>query len=150
VSTFRTIVVAVDFSPNSHAALATAIRLANDLDAEVLAVHIVSRSALRTCIHEGLLTADDDDATIQAKVRAHVDQKFDSFMSSVGAAPDRVERFVLRGDPTHDLVAFLKERGGDLIVAGRRGETFSDVLLGSVSERLVRQAPCPVLIVKGE
>jgi universal stress protein A len=148
VSTFRTIVVAVDFSENSQSAFATAIRLADELTATVTAVHVVAQSALRICVQEGLLEPDDDDEAIRSKAKAHLDRQFEMFFAAAGVAPERVESVVKRGDPARNLVDYIQERGGDLIVVGRRGETFADVLLGSVAERLVRQAPCPVLIVK--
>jgi nucleotide-binding universal stress UspA family protein len=148
VSTFRTIVVAVDFSENSREAFRTAVQLAGELGASVQVVHVVSQSALRTCIQEGLFAPGDDDDIVRAKVKAHVDRQFDEFVAAEGAEAAQVERVVLRGDPARNLVEHIEERGGDLIVVGRRGQTLADVLLGSVAERVVRQASCPVLIVK--
>jgi nucleotide-binding universal stress UspA family protein len=148
VATFRTIVVAVDFSEYARIAFSTAIQLAEDLNASVTAVHVVSQSALRTCVQEGLLEPNDDDETIRAKVKAHVERQFDTFFATAGVAPDLAERIVLRGDPARKLVEHIQDKGGDLVVVGRRGQTLADVLLGSVAERVVRQAPCPVLIVK--
>jgi nucleotide-binding universal stress UspA family protein len=148
VSTFRTIVVAVDFSDNALAALQTAVRLADDLGAQMRAVHVVTQSALRMAIQEGIFAADDDDAVVRTKVRAFVERQFAEFFEQAGIAPDRVEQVIMRGDPSRELVGYIRDYGGDLIVVGRRGKTLADVLLGSVAERVVRHASCPVLIVK--
>jgi nucleotide-binding universal stress UspA family protein len=148
VAHYDTIVVGVDFSDNSRTALQAAARLADDLGARIRAVHVVSQSALRVAIQEGLFEADDDDHVVQAKVRAWVDAQFDEFFAGAGVSPDRAEKAVLRGDPARELVDDVRENGGDLIVVGRRGKTLADVLLGSVAERALRLSPCPVMIVR--
>ena len=56
---------------------------------------------------------------------------------------------VAAGPPAEMIVHFAHERGADLIVMGTHGRTgLSHVLLGSVAEKVVRLAPCPVLTVK--
>jgi nucleotide-binding universal stress UspA family protein len=147
VATFRTIVVGVDFSDNARAALKAASSLADDLGARLRAVHVVSQSALRIAIQEGLFEADDDDAVIQAKIKALVEEQFTAFLAELGDAADRIERVVLRGDPAREIIDSARD-DGDLIVMGRRGKTLADVILGTVAERVVRLAECPVMIVR--
>jgi nucleotide-binding universal stress UspA family protein/uncharacterized membrane protein YfcA len=61
-----------------------------------------------------------------------------------------VEGLVLEGDPAGGIVAAARERGADLIVVGSYGLTgLGRLLLGSVSEAVIGQAECPVLVVKG-
>ncbi len=53
------------------------------------------------------------------------------------------------GDPADAIVRLAQERGVDLIVMGTHGRTgLSHVILGSVAEKVMRLAPCPVLTVK--
>jgi nucleotide-binding universal stress UspA family protein len=53
------------------------------------------------------------------------------------------------GDPADAIVRLVQERGVDLIVMGTHGRSgLSHILLGSVAEKVLRQAPCPVLTVK--
>jgi nucleotide-binding universal stress UspA family protein len=60
-----------------------------------------------------------------------------------------VEEVVRLGGPAAELVGLVEEVNADLIVAGARGQTvFQGVLLGSVSEALAAEAPCPALIVR--
>lgn len=52
------------------------------------------------------------------------------------------------GDPAEEIVRYAAEHGIDLVVLGTHGRTgVSRVLLGSVAERVLRTAPCPVLVV---
>jgi nucleotide-binding universal stress UspA family protein len=52
------------------------------------------------------------------------------------------------GEPAEQLVETAKELGADLIVVGRRSQSQLRALLGSVSARVVRRAPCDVLVVR--
>ena len=59
------------------------------------------------------------------------------------------EAEVARGEPADAIVRFAQERDIDLIVMGTHGRSgLQHVFLGSVAEKVVRQAPCPVLIVR--
>jgi nucleotide-binding universal stress UspA family protein len=59
------------------------------------------------------------------------------------------EATVVEGDPGTEVARFAQQRGADLIVMGSHGRTgFGRLLLGSVSEKVIGQATCPVLVVK--
>ncbi len=63
----------------------------------------------------------------------------------------KVERSVVEGHAAAEVLAAAEEPGVDLVVLGARGlGTIGRLLLGSVSERVLQHAPCPVLIVKGK
>jgi nucleotide-binding universal stress UspA family protein len=54
----------------------------------------------------------------------------------------------LFGDPAKEIITFAEEGHCDLIVMGRRGQgAVSKALLGSVSDRVVKAASCPVMVV---
>jgi nucleotide-binding universal stress UspA family protein len=63
--------------------------------------------------------------------------------------PASVVTAVRRGDPVDAVVAYAKENAIDLIVAVTHGRSgLGHALLGSVAERIVREAPCPVLTIR--
>ena len=61
------------------------------------------------------------------------------------------ESHILRGPAAHTIVQAARDFGTDLIVVSTHGRSgLKNALLGSVTERIVRTAPCPVLTVRGE
>ena len=61
----------------------------------------------------------------------------------------QVETQVMVGEPFADICQSAAQEQADLIIMGSHGRTgLSHVLLGSVAERVVRHAPCPVLVVR--
>ena len=61
----------------------------------------------------------------------------------------RVRHVLLDGDPAAEIVRYAQEMNMDLIVMGTHGRTgLQHVLLGSVAEKVVRLAPCPVLTIR--
>jgi nucleotide-binding universal stress UspA family protein len=148
MANFQTILVPTDYSEHAKEALATAARLAGLTGATLTVLHVMPESALRTAIKEGWLTADDDDETIEQKVRVHHERKLDECVATLGESASAVERVILRGDPPREIVRFANARDFDLVVMGRRGRTLADVVLGSSAERVVRHTDCPVMLVK--
>lgn len=66
-----------------------------------------------------------------------------------GLGAPRVETAKEAGEPAAEIVAFARERGVDLLVLGTHGRTgLEHALMGSIAERVVRKAHCPVLTVR--
>lgn len=60
-----------------------------------------------------------------------------------------IHKEVREGTPFYEIVSFATETDVNLIVMGTHGHTgLAHVLLGSVTEKVVRKAPCPVLTVR--
>ena len=146
---FRNILVPVDFSENAAEAIEIGAQLAEDEGGSVRVVHVRQSSPVRYAIQEGLLEPGDDDSTIEHKVSEHLGAQIDAFLAPLGERASTVEKVVLYGDPSREIVDYARSHDIDLIVMGRRGTTLADVMLGSVAERVIRHADCPVLIAKG-
>lgn len=149
MSIFRTILVPTDFSKNASAALATAAALSAELGSTLRVAFVGSAGAVRDAIKAGLLSREDDDETLAKKVRAAHVANMEAFLAPLGSSANGVESVFLSGDASREIVAYCREHDVDLIVMGRRGITLGDVMLGSVAARVVRHAPCPVMIVRG-
>ena len=139
----RTIVVGVDGSDPSIDALRYAADLVRDLtDAELVVVHARHLPYLWTADH-----AADDEFTdlldgLEKQVREQVDRE-------LGPRAIRWRIDVREGEPSHVLCDVAGETAATAIVAGRRGwSAVAELVLGSVSNRLVHRSGCPVLLVR--
>lgn len=140
---FKKIVWATDGSASAQKALTYAKSLAEQEGASLLVVHAVetyvgSRAA-------GLpLHADEDE--LQVKIEQQV-----ANLQSEGLEVETKFVTGLGVRAAHAIADAARETGADLIVAGTRGHTpLAGLLLGSVTQRLLHIAPCPVLAVPAE
>jgi universal stress protein A len=132
----RRILAATDFSAGAGRALAYAETVARRLGAELVLVHV----------SEALAVVPGSDLAERQRIaaREQLDAQVDELAGRGLAA-----RAVLRaGLPFDEIVAAADAEGADLIVMGTHGRSgLSHLLMGSVAERVVRQASCPVLTV---
>jgi nucleotide-binding universal stress UspA family protein len=144
------IVVGVDGSPESEAALRWAAEEAALRDAKLVAVAAWSFAPAAPIADPGMIplpAADYADAS-EAE-RAAAEEALDEALGRVLGAEAEVdiERKLLEGDAARVLEA--EARDADLVVVGSRGRSgIAAVLLGSVSEHVVHHARCPVVVVK--
>lgn len=135
----KRVIVPLDFSDESFAALDTALQLVESPE-QVTAIHVLpDLSPLEP--GEVWHTIDEESRARHAR-QAIRDRLKDPRYASV-------EIEVAFGDPGHEITAFASANGADLIVLpshGRRG--LSRILIGSVAERVVRLAHCPVLVLR--
>jgi universal stress protein A len=140
----KRILVPIDFSANSLQALAYAVQLAQRFVAELLVLNVVEplyvaepnvgSADLTTLLDEQQRIADEQLARISADLRRQ---------------GQRVRTQVECGAPAQTIVEVANNSATDLIVIATHGRTgLSHMLIGSVAERVVRLAGCPVLTVR--
>ncbi len=141
---FRSVLVPVDYSDASRRAL----ELALTLDAAKLTVvHAWDRPAY---VGEGVIThADGSRRSLSELIRENAEREMTEFLAQVKVPADKTfEHHLVSGDP---VVATLEEANKapyDLLVVGTNGRTgMTKLLLGSVTEKLIRLSPIPVLSV---
>ena len=140
----KQILVPFDYSPCAEDALRLAGTLARGTGARLLVLHLLP---LPMYSYADLIVSLDRDwiASETTRLRSHVEG-----VLAVDGQPPAFEAEVQWGSAHLDIVQFAAERRSDLIVMGTHGRTgLKHVLLGSVAERTVRLAPCPVLTVRG-
>lgn len=141
---FKKILCPVDFSTGSQQALRQAAWLAREADAELVLAHVWYLPTLAVA-KMPVLPPDSVQAIIDDEERALVEAAAEAARLGV----QRVETTFLTGVPWRELIELARgDTAIDLVVIGTHGRTGLDrVLLGSVAERVIRQAPCPVLAV---
>lgn len=140
------IVVGVDGSPTSRAALRWAVKQAKFTNATVEAVMAWEiPTVLQSYGWAPIYVEEEGDFKEDAR------KKIDAVINEEVAPADSnlVRSLVVNGHPAQVLIDTAA--GADLLVVGSRGHgTFAEALLGSVSQHCVHHAPCPVLIVRSE
>lgn len=147
----KRILCAIDFSESSMNGLAQALLLAQEADARLTILHVVS--------HElddlsGLSEAAE--STGHLTIREFRRQREDAIRAALAAAvPERAKTFcdveieMAHGRPWREILRVAGERSTDLIVLGVRGRSTADLaMFGSTTHHVIRQACCPVLTLK--
>jgi nucleotide-binding universal stress UspA family protein len=143
--TRRHIVVGIDGSAESRAALEWALHEARCTGGEIEAVLAYESGLAWIDVGSEYEAAIVEHSAARAKEELH--QTLDA-VSPDGQWPVPVHPLVVAGPPAHVLVEL--GRDADLLVVGSRGRgAFAGLLLGSVSQRCAERSPCPVVVVPG-
>jgi len=143
VPTFKNILCPVDFSPCSRNALTAATDLAMASEGALTIVHVWQPpfyGAPEAMIAGDVIQAMADDAE-----RALADWE-----ASVKAAGIKtVKSTMVTGAPWNEIIRLVEVTHADLVVMGTHGRTgLTHALIGSVAEKVVRHAPCAVLVIR--
>jgi nucleotide-binding universal stress UspA family protein len=137
-----------DFSSAARAAFARAVDTARTERAELLLVHVMA--PVISPMGDGFVPANVYD-DIERSIRADAQKQLDKLVAKAKAAKVRVRGLLLDGTPADRIVRAARSYHADVIVIGTHGRTgLARLLLGSVAERVVGTAPCPVLTVRGK
>jgi nucleotide-binding universal stress UspA family protein len=137
---FRTILHPTDFSPGSAAAFEYACQLARDYDARLIVLHVLG--PIIPVGADGVIVSPNMD-----ELRVIARKQLDGVRPPNSGV--RVEPAVREGPASQVILEATAEFRADLIVMGTHGRTgFRRLVLGSVTEEVLRKAPCPVLTVK--
>lgn len=151
----RPIVCAVDFSDASDAACEAACDLGRQLDAPVILVHVIERLPLEAIAGPDFgpfaLTLAERASALEVGVRDALTVRLGAKATELSARGAPVTSQLLdSGRPWDVLVDAATRENAQLIVMGTHGRRgAARWLLGSVAERTVRAAPCPVLVLPG-
>jgi len=144
VALYERILIAVDFSEHSHKAVEAGVGIAKQFAAKVDLVHAFELPLPVMTPYEVALPDN-----FVGEARAAAGRELERVEKEVAAGGVTVESHLRDGPPDAAIDALARELGSDLIVMGTRGNTgLKHVLLGSIAERTLRHAPCPVLTVK--
>ena len=134
----QTIIVPIDFSTNSEKAIRTALDVAPD----PAAIHLVHVLYPLDAISPGVVWGDMNDAKREQAVK----KTFKKFLKQHNC--EGVRTVVRVGHPGEEIVDYADETGADLIIVPSHGHHgMKRFVLGSVAEKVVRHAKCPVLVL---
>jgi len=140
----KKILVPMDFSPASQNAFHYALRFAEEFAAELTLLYVLepAPSSSFAAIPGGPFFSETD--------FSRAEKNLQSFATAARIGNSERHRWKVRaGIPSHEIVAVAKDAGFDLIIIATHGYTgWKHFCIGSTAERVVRAAPCPVLVVR--
>lgn len=142
---FERILVPTDFSDAAEQAWAKAITFARALGAELVLVHVFVETPLfsETPFNAGKIREVYDSS------RAWAEKELEQWAIHAREAGARVRTLLRTGAPHHEILGAVDDQRIDLIVMGTHGRGGVErALLGSVADRVIRLARCPVLSVR--
>ncbi len=140
----KNILVPTDFSTLSQSALEYARDLADNMNAAIHILHVIDKSIPFLPGKQNLSEAEFADA-LEADARKHLS----AFKKEVESESDvNVICMIKHGIDFEEIVKYAKEIPADLIVIATHGRTgIMHSLLGSVAEKVIQHAKCPVLVI---
>ncbi|MFW9966865.1 MAG: universal stress protein [Candidatus Thorarchaeota archaeon] len=139
----KTVLVAVDGSEYSNKAVRYACAIGPSLGAEVILLHVVPMLVSATPYHD---TVSDQPFLALQKVGEEILANAGRLASGLDC---EVTELISHGDPANKIVDIACEREVELIIMGSRGVSgIKRLFVGSISDKVVNHAPCPVMIVR--
>jgi len=141
----KRILFPTDFSEGAMNALPYAVDMVRHYGARLYMLHVMHDIAV-SGLHIPHVSLD----VIHKEIEAEASKEIEKFGVMERQDIKNIEYVILRGVPYEEILKFVEKNNIDLIVMGTHGRKGLDrVLFGSVAERVVRNAPCPVLTVRG-
>lgn len=136
------VVVPVDFTSKTDKVVHYALSIADKLGAQVLFFHVVSdfQGYDMMLVHPSFITMKQD---LEKQARKRLDALLAEYRERKGG----VGGDIAVGDAAEEIVRYAEAEKADMIIIGTHGtKGLEKILLGSTAERVVKKAPCPVLV----
>jgi nucleotide-binding universal stress UspA family protein len=144
----KKILYPTDFSEYSLAALPYTVNIAKQNGADLYCLHVVEMPQEEYLMREYMVPLNVPHIP-KDKVLRTARTRMERFVKENLSETDKVTSRVLIGTPFVEIIRYARDQSIDLIVIGTHGHSaLAEMLLGTVAEKVVRKAPCPVLTVR--
>lgn len=141
----KKILFPTDFSEGSDNALPYAADMVKHYGAKLYLLHVIQDIAGATASYVPHVSLDELYRDMEKNAAKEIDRYGIEELRGI----KDIERIVVKGRPYEEILKFARENKVDLIVIGTHGRKGLDrVIFGSTAEKVVRDAPCPVLSVR--
>lgn len=137
---FRKLLVGFDGSTHAEKAFEVALELAECLDAQILVLAVARLPEPATMVEVDAVLDD---------TREHYAKDFENLVEKAKQHDLTVTTEIAVGHPAEQIIRRAESGGFDLVLLGHRGTSiFEKLVMGSISERVLKYAHCPVMIVR--
>ncbi len=141
---FKKILLTTDFSDESLYALSYAVDMAKIFDAKLYLMHVIYDIEKASNLH----IPHPSITELYKDLEAHAKKNLESFGADIREDLKDVETVVRKGIPYEEIIKFASENNIDLIVIGTLPKSGVErFFVGSTTQRVIINAPCPVLVV---
>ena len=141
---FKKILCPVDFSEFTDEILEYAVSIAQKYNAELYLIHIIPNLNYFTP-YESFFTPENL-IVVEKNMETEVNKDFDAIIKKIDIP---VKKVIKTGAAFVEIIDYVRTESINLIIMGTHGRTgLEHILIGSVAERVIRKAPCPVLTVR--
>ncbi len=141
----KQILVPTDFSEASEVAVKYARALAEAFQASLHLLHVMEDPFIYAPVSEGYVPP----VNFYEDMEKSACERIERILSDADRQRFHAQLMTHKGSPFVEIIRYAKNRNIDLIVMGTHGRgPIAHMLMGSVAERVVRKAPCPVLTVR--
>ena len=143
----RRILVPVDFSEPSKNSLRYAVSFAKHFQAELLLAYVVEPAVYPPDFSFGQVGIPNLEREMRERGEQELRRLIEKYVA--GQAPFRSK--ICTGKPFLEIIDTAKQENVDLIIIATHGQTgVEHILFGGTAEKVVRKAPCPVLVVRAQ
>lgn len=142
----KKILCPIDFSEHSMEALENAVELAQNLDAKLVLVHVISPiPVVPTPSHP----SEFNITSYREMLEESSTKTMDTIINDNIPGDLECQKVIRSGDPAQEIDQVAKDENVDLLVISTHGRSgLKHLLFGSVAEKIIRHTPCPVLTIK--
>ena len=149
IQNVKKILAPIDFSPHSMDAMRAAMELAKDVGAEVHLVHVIAPHHIFIPLPLATSGEQSRELAREAAMLEQAEEELAHLKKDEFGDSNKVFTFAAVGHPVQKLVDYAKEQAIDLIVMATHGRSgVEHMLLGGTTEKVVRGAPCSVLVIR--
>jgi len=139
----KKILVPTDGSDSSMRAADFALKLAKHFESEIIGIYVIDRVILEEIskIHER--------HQVEGEIRRKAERCLNYIVNSAEREGLKASSILVEGQPHDQIVRHAESLGADIIIMGSKGRRGANrILIGSVAERVIEYAPCPVLVIR--
>lgn len=149
IQNVKKILAPIDFSEHSMEAMRGAMELAKDVGAEVHLMHVIAPHLHFIPLPLATSAEQSRELVREAAMIEQAEEELARIKKDDFANSNKVFTFAVVGHPVEKLIDYAKEQAIDLILLSTHGRSGAQhMVIGSVAEKVVRNAPCSVLIFR--